>query len=69
MKCKQKLCQRNKNLKESGNCNVCEEVIYHELKKQENQQRKKPMIENIQVDLKAMVNAHENSQRENQSIK
>ena len=59
MKCIQKLCQRNKNLKESGNCNVCDDAILEALKKQANLVSKKPLIENITVDLKAMVDAHD----------
>ena len=59
MKCKQKLCQRNKNLKDSGNCNVCDDVIGEELKKHNTLLRKKPSVSNVQVDLKAMVDVHE----------
>ena len=60
MKCKQKLCQRNKNLKESGNCNVCDDVIGEELKKNNTLSRKKSGFSNVvQVDLKAMVDVHE----------
>ena len=51
MKCKQKLCQRNKN--------VCDAVIGEELKKYNTLLRKKPLISNVEVDLKAMVDVHE----------
>ena len=60
MKCKQKLCQRNKNLKENGNCNVCDDVIEEEFKKHNTLLSKKTsLINNIQVDLKTMVDVHD----------
>ena len=58
MKCNQKLCQRTKNLKESGNCNVCDDVIAEALKRHDDLERKKPSLADIQVDLKVLVEAH-----------
>ena len=58
MKCKQKLCQRNKSLQENGNCNVCDDVIVEALKKQNDLVSKKPTLANIQVDLKVLVDVH-----------
>ena len=55
MKCNQKSCQRTKNLKESGNCNVCDDVITEALKKHNDLGRKKPKLADIQVDLKVLV--------------
>ena len=58
MKCKQKLCQRTKNLKESGNCNVCDDIIAEALKRHDDLERKKPSLADIQVDLNVLVEAH-----------
>ena len=58
MKCKQKLCQRNKSLKENGNCNVCDDAIIEALKKQKDLVGKKPKLDNIQVDFKELVDVH-----------
>ena len=58
MKCKQKLIQRNKSLKENGNCNVCDDAIIEELKKQKDLVGKKPKLDNIQVDFKELVDVH-----------
>ena len=58
MKCKQKLCNRNKNLCTNGNCNVCDEAIKEVFKQNQKENPKKP-IEEIHVDLEAMVKTHE----------
>ena len=50
MKCKQKLCQRNKSLQENGN--VCDDAIFEALRKQKDLVSKKPALDNIQVDLR-----------------
>jgi hypothetical protein len=41
------------------NKNVCDAVIGEELKKYNTLLRKKPLISNVEVDLKAMVDVHE----------
>ena len=58
MKCIQKLCQRTKNLKNSGNCNVCDDVIAEALKKHKDLVSKKPKLADVQVDLKELVETH-----------
>ena len=58
MKCIQKLCQRTKNLKNSGNCNVCEDVIAEALKKHNELVNKKAKLVDIQVDLNELVETH-----------
>ena len=55
MKCRQNLCQRNKNLKPNGNCNVCDDAIAKVVKPSNNDKKK---LENITVDLKLMVDIH-----------
>ena len=57
MKCKQKLCQRIKNLQQSGNCNVCEEAIAATIKSGESSQKK--VVATVQTDLKMMISTHE----------
>ena len=56
MKCQQRLCQRTKNLKQNGNCNVCEEAIAASTKTIENYQEK--VIETVETDLKLMISTH-----------
>ena len=58
MKCKQKLCNRNKNICPNGNCNVCEDAI-KEVQKVQQKECKKPNLEELQVDLASMVKMHE----------
>ena len=55
MKCRQNLCQRNKNLKPNGNCNVCDNAIDKVVQPSNNDKKK---LENITVDLKLMVDIH-----------
>lgn len=57
MKCKQRSCQRTKNLKPSGNCTVCEEAILACKKTHENQPRK--LTHTVETDLKLMISTHE----------
>ena len=57
MKCQQKLCQRTKNLKPSGNCNVCENAIVASTKTMENNPKK--LVEPVEMDLKLMISTHE----------
>ena len=56
MKCKQKLCQRSKNLKQNGNCGICDDVIAEATKNDENPETNSS--ENVEVDLKLMINTH-----------
>ena len=56
MTCKQKLCQRSKNLKHNVNRSICDDVIAEATKNDENLE---PMSsENVEVDLKLMINTH-----------
>ena len=57
MKCQQRSCQRNKNLKPSGNCNVCEEAIEACKKAHEKQARKTATT--VEADLNLMISTHE----------
>ena len=50
MKCKQKLCNRTKNICPNGNCNVCAETINEAQKQQQKHRNKKPN-EKIKVDV------------------
>ena len=52
MKCKQNLCQRTKNLKTNGNCNVCDDAIE---KVGDHRKNDKKKLEHITVDIKQMV--------------
>ena len=56
MKCKQKLCSRNKSIQVSGNCQVCESVILEHIKTFQN--KKKEVVKKVEVDLQLMVNTH-----------
>ena len=53
MKCKQKLCSRNKNIEASGNCSVCENVLVESAKAFED--KKKKVSTKVEVDLDLMV--------------
>ena len=57
MKCKQKLCSRNKNIEDSGNCSVCESVLLEYAKKFEN--KKSNLTTKVEVDLELMVKTHD----------
>jgi hypothetical protein len=57
MKCKQKLCFRNKNLEQSGNCSVCENAIVGCIK--DFNKNKKEINKKVEVDLKLMLDTHE----------
>ena len=56
IKCRQKLCQRSKNLNQIGNCSICDDVIAEFSKNDEN--LKQNSSENVEVDLKLMINTH-----------
>ena len=49
MKCKQQLCQRNKNLKESGYCYVCND-LFEILKKQFDENESRRNIQRVELD-------------------
>ena len=58
MTCKQKLCNRSKNISHSGNCNVCEDVVNNIMKKQNETSKKKTNFERVDLDLKMMIETH-----------
>ena len=58
MKCKQRLCQRTKNVGSEGNCDVCQDVINVMNTKYAEIDAKKT-VKPVQVDLKQMVKVHE----------
>ena len=49
MKCKQRLCQRNKNLKESGYCYVCDD-LFETLQKQFDANESHRNIQRVELD-------------------
>ena len=58
MKCKQKLCNRAKNIRDNGYCNVCDEAM-KEVKKNTEQVKKKNNTNEVHVDLEFMSKMHE----------
>ena len=58
MKCKQRLCQRTKNVGSEGNCDVCQDVI-NIMNKKHAQINAKNTLKPVQVDLKQMIQVHE----------
>ena len=62
MKCKQKVCNRNKNICNTGNCNVCDEAIKEVLKSKDKDKNKKP-VEEVLVNIESMVTMHEKLMR------
>ena len=61
MQCKQKLCNRSKNLETSGNCCVCENVMKEVLK--EFEKKNKQVSGKVEVDVNLMVKIHEELSR------
>ena len=57
MKCSQRLCQRNKNLKQSGYCNVCDDLI-EDLKKKHEASEKKRQFRRVELDLNLLRDTH-----------
>jgi hypothetical protein len=56
MKCKQKRCQRLKNIKPNGNCNVCDDAIVEAVK---NDGKKTTRAnENVEIDMNIMLETH-----------
>ena len=58
MKCNQKLCQRTKNLRQTGNCSVCDDVIKNATESHKQIDLKKS-VKTVQVDMKKMIDIHE----------
>jgi hypothetical protein len=58
MKCKQKLCARSKNLRQNGNCSICEDVLEN-AKNDHDRINKQKTVPKIEVDLKKMVEIHD----------
>ena len=56
MRCKQKLCQRTKNIKLGGNCNACDDAIANAMKS-EVKTRNKP-TEDVEIDMDLMIDTH-----------
>jgi hypothetical protein len=57
MKCKQKLCQRSKQIGVSGNCNVCEDVV-KDVSDKHRKINEKKTLQKVKVDLKQMIDIH-----------
>ena len=57
MKCNQKLCQRTKNLRQTGNCSVCDDVIKNATESHKQIDLKKS-VKTVQVDMKKMIDIH-----------
>ena len=57
MKCIQRLCQRNKNLKPSGYCNVCDDVVEN-VKKQYETKESQRNVRRVELDLNLLVDTH-----------
>jgi hypothetical protein len=52
-------CQRTKNIKPSGLCNVCDDVVNVTTSKLSKQNRKKDFPKKIEIDMKEMVKMHD----------
>jgi len=57
MKCGQRLCQRNKNLKPSGYCNVCDDLI-EDIKKKHETAEKKRQFGRVELDFNLLKDTH-----------
>ena len=58
MKCKQRLCQRTKNLKQSGYCNVCDDLV-EEMKQKHKATEKPRTFQQVELDFKLLKDVHE----------
>jgi hypothetical protein len=56
MKCKQKLCQRSKNIKSNGDCSVCSDAIEAAIKKDARPRTR--TNKNVKMDMNLMVEIH-----------
>ena len=59
MKCTQRLCQRTKNLKESGYCNVCDD-LFEEMVKKYKALKKPRSFEQVNLDFKLLKETNDN---------
>ena len=57
MKCKQRLCFRNKNVSQNGNCSVCDGVIENVTSSHKKVDEKKT-VKKVVVNMNQMVNMH-----------
>ena len=57
MKCIQRLCSRTKNLKESGYCNICNDLV-EDLKKKYERIEKPTSFQKVELDLKLLIDTH-----------
>ena len=57
MKCNQRLCHRNKNLKESGYCSICDDLM-NELKRKYEPKQKPRTFQRVELDLKLLQDTH-----------
>ena len=58
MKCKQRLCSRTKNIKQSGFCITCDDLI-EECKKKHETIGKQKTFPRIDLDMKLLIDTHE----------
>jgi len=58
MKCTHKLCQRTKNLKQSGYCNVCDDLI-EEMKAKQKATEKPKTFKPVELDFKLLRDTHD----------
>jgi hypothetical protein len=58
MKCIQRLCQRTKNLKLSGYCNICDDLI-EELKKKHEAVERQRTFSRVEIDFRLLKDTHE----------
>ena len=58
MKCIQGLCQRTKNLKLSGYCNICDDLI-EELKKKHEAVERQRTFGRVEIDFRLLKDTHE----------
>ena len=58
MKCKQRLCSRTKNLKQSGFCSICDDLM-EECKKKYQAVEKRKVLPRVNLDIKLLTETHE----------
>ena len=58
MKCIQSVCQRTKNLKLSGYCNICDDLI-EELKKKHEAVERQRTFSRVEIDFRLLKDTHE----------
>lgn len=57
MKCIQRLCSRTKNLKSSGYCNICDDLV-EDMKKKHEGIEKQNSFNKVELDLKLLIDTH-----------